>query len=267
MWGAIFARQHAAGATVDQQKEAASMSIALVTGSTRGIGLATARALARAGHTVIVSGRDTAAIEAICSSPEMNGLADGVRLDVTDRASIRAVAEHISDRYGRLDILVNNAGILPEATDTATSEHVSIDLFRRTFETNVFGVVAMTQALLPILLASPAGRIVNLSTRMGSLAEQSDPTSPYYALVVPAYQSSKAALNSVTIALSKKLAASKIVVSAVCPGFVQTDLTPANREQAPLTAEDAARPIVAAALLPDGAESGTFVDADGPLDW
>lgn len=243
------------------------MSIALITGSTKGIGLATAQALAKAGHTVIVSGRVEADVNAACESPQMEGLADGVRLDVTDPDSIRAAAEHIRDRHGKLDILVNNAGILPEATDPEGHEFSSAEMFRKTFDTNVIGAVAVTEAMLPLLRSSAGGRIVNVSTRMGSLAEQCDPASPYYSMVVPAYQSSKAALNSVTIGLSKKLADTNIVVSAVCPGFVQTDLTPINREQAPLTAEAAATPIVAAALLPAGSDSGTFVDANGPIAW
>jgi NAD(P)-dependent dehydrogenase (short-subunit alcohol dehydrogenase family) len=243
------------------------MPIALITGSTRGIGLATAQALAGAGHIVIIAGRNEAAVQTVCSSPEMNGLADGVQLDVTDPDSVRAAAEHIRTKHGKLDILINNAGVLPEATDPEPHEYASADMFRNTFETNVFGAVAVTEALLPLLRNSAAGRIVNVSSAMGSLADQCDPTSPYYAMAVPAYQCSKAALNSVTIGLSKKLAGSNVVVTSVCPGFVQTDLTPTNREQAPLTAKDAAEVIIEAALLPDGAHSGTFVDATGPVRW
>ncbi|MGH3427585.1 MAG: SDR family NAD(P)-dependent oxidoreductase [Mycobacteriales bacterium] len=238
-----------------------------MTGSTRGIGLATAQALAGAGHTVIITGRDEAAVQVVCSSPEMHGLADGVQLDVTDPDSVRATAEHIRTKHGKLDILVNNAGVLPEAMDPEPHEYASADMFRKTFETNVFGAVAVTEALLPLLRASAAGRIVNVSSRLGSLTDQCDPTSPYYAAAVPAYQCSKAALNSVTIGLSKKLAGSNVVATSVCPGFVQTDLTPINHEQAPLTAQDAAKVIVEAALLPDGAHSGTFVDANGPVRW
>jgi NAD(P)-dependent dehydrogenase (short-subunit alcohol dehydrogenase family) len=111
------------------------------------------------------------------------------------------------------------------------------------------------------------GRIVNVSTTMGSLSNQADPDSPYYQMIVPAYQASKAALNSVTISLAKKLADTDIKVTSVCPGFVQTELTPANKEHAPLTPDEAARIVVAAANLPDDAESGTFIDHDGAVAW
>lgn len=126
-----------------------------------------------------------------------------------------------------------------------------------TFATNVVGPFNVVKAFLPLLRASSTGRIVNVSTRMGSLAEQADPSSPYYAMVVPAYQASKAALNSLPISLSKALADTSVVVTSVCPGFVQTDITPANREQAQTTPDEAARVVVAAATLPAGVASGT----------
>ena len=111
------------------------------------------------------------------------------------------------------------------------------------------------------------GRIVNVSTTMGSLNDQADPDSPYYQMIVPAYQASKAALNSVTISLAKKLADTDVKVTSVCPGFVQTDLTPVNREQAPLTADQAATIIATAATLPADAPTGRFIDQNGPVAW
>ena len=108
---------------------------------------------------------------------------------------------------------------------------------------------------------------MNVTTTMGSLTDQTDPESPYYPVVVPAYQASKAALNNVTIALAKALADTPIKVTSVCPGYVQTDLTPVNREQAPLTASEAAEVLHRAATLPAGAASGTFVDAHGIVPW
>ena len=166
-----------------------------------------------------------------------------------------------------MDVLVNNAGILPEATDGQTHEFASIEMFERTFRTNVFGPVAVIEAFLPLLRASDAGRVVNVSSVMGSMTDQADPASPYYGTAVPAYRSSKAALNSVTVELSKTLAGTAIKVTAVCPGFVQTELTPINKDQAPLTAEQAVAPIVAATQLPGDAASGTFVDREGALAW
>lgn len=133
--------------------------------------------------------------------------------------------------------------------------------------TNVFGPVAVVEAFLPLLRKSPAGRIVNVSSTLGSLADQSNPASPYYSMVVPAYQSSKAALNGLTVALAKALADTSIKVTSVCPGWVQTDLAPGNREQAPVTPEAAAEIVYAAATIPDSAASGTFIDANGTVAW
>jgi NAD(P)-dependent dehydrogenase (short-subunit alcohol dehydrogenase family) len=139
-------------------------------------------------------------------------------------------------------------------------------MFQRTFATNLFGAVAVLEAFVPLLRRSSAGRIVNVSTTMGSLSDQTDPESPYYSLVVPAYQSSKAALNSVTIALAKQLRDTSIKVTSVCPGFVRTGLAPAAQD-APLAPEDAAEVIFRAATLPDSAASGTFIDSHGAVPW
>ncbi|HUG83576.1 MAG TPA: SDR family NAD(P)-dependent oxidoreductase, partial [Euzebya sp.] len=144
---------------------------------------------------------------------------------------------------------------------------VDLEMFTRTFAINVFGVIAVLEAFLPLLRHSDAGRVVNVSSTMGSLSDQLDPTSPYFSTVVPAYQSSKAALNSITIALSKQLVDTPIKVTSVCPGFVQTDLTPANRAHAPLTADEAAHIVLTAATLADDASSGTFIDHNGPVAW
>ena len=244
------------------------MAIALITGSTRGIGRASAAALARAGHTVIVTGRTAPAVDHACASLASIGAeVVGIQVDVSDDDSVARLADDVRCRFDRLDILVNNAGILPEATDERAPHFASVDMFRRTFATNVFGVIAVTEALLPLLLASDAGRIVNVSSTVGSLEAQSNPESPWYSMLVPAYQSSKAALNSVTIELAKKLTETPIVVSSVCPGWVQTSLAPGNLEHAPLTAEDAADIVLAAATLPASARSGRFFDANGSVAW
>lgn len=244
------------------------MTIALVTGATRGLGLATARALAQQGTCVLLSGRRHAEAEESAASLRAEGLdVQAVELDVTDPHSIQAAVNHVGELRDRLDVLVNNAGVLPEATDSAEHDFANPDLFRATFDTNLFGAVAVTEAFLPLLRNSPAGRIVNVSTTMGSLNDQANPDSPYYSMVVPAYQSSKAALNSVTIALAKSLADTDIKVTSVCPGFVQTDLTPVNKEQAPLTPDQAAGIVVTAATLPSDATSGTFIDRNGSIAW
>lgn len=241
--------------------------IALVTGANRGLGLEIAHQLARSGARVIVSARDAGKAERAAQAMRDAGLdASGVQLDVTDPASVRRVAEDIRSEHGVLDILINNAGILPEAT-SESREAIDAGLFRETFETNLLGAVNVTEALLPLLRESSAARIVNISTTMGSLNDQSDPESPYFATVVPAYQASKAALNSLTISLAKLLTDTAIKVNAVCPGIVQTNLTPVNREQAPLTAEAAARVAVRYALIDGDGPSGGFFDNEAAVAW
>ena len=168
------------------------MVVALVTGSTRGLGRATAQALARAGHTVIVTGRDGDDVRRSCSSMDVpDDAVDGIVMDVRDSDSIAAAVNCVRDAHGRLDVLVNNAGILPEAGGPGTESQTTAELFHQTFATNVFGAVAVTEAFLPLLRASTAGRIVNVSSTMGSLTDQSDPASVYYAAGVPAYRSSR----------------------------------------------------------------------------
>jgi NAD(P)-dependent dehydrogenase (short-subunit alcohol dehydrogenase family) len=246
------------------------MKIALITGANKGIGFATARRLGEAGAKVIIGARDASKAEQAMRALREDGLdAESVTLDVADRSSVAAAAEALGRRHRRLDILVNNAGVLPEVTQAErVNGPLDLDMFRATFETNVFGAVAVTNAFLPLLGVAEAARIVNVSSRMGSLADQSNPESPYYGVVVPAYQTSKAALNSITIALSKSLAGTPIKVNAVCPGWVKTDLGgPQNKADAPLTADEAARVAVSMALLGDDGPTGTFVDAEGTVDW
>lgn len=242
--------------------------VSLITGGTRGLGYAIARALAQVGDHVIIAGRNPRAAQDVAEKLNAEGLdASSVALDVDSPESVKAAAETIGQRCGHVDVLVNNAGILPEATDHQSHEFAGIAMFEQTFRTNVFGVVAVLEEFLPLVRAAPAGRIVNVSTTMGSLADQSNPDSPYYSMIVPAYQSSKAALNSITVGLAKKLADTPIKVTAVCPGFVQTDLTPINKQQAPLTPDEAVAPIVTAASLAADAPTGTFVDREGTVAW
>jgi len=230
--------------------------IALITGANRGLGFETARQLADAGVTVIVGARDaTRGAEAAARLG-----AESVVLDVADATSVAAAAERVEERHGRLDLLVNNAGILPEVAGVLDAGGVAA-----TLDTNVVGVVRVTEAFLPLLRRSDAARIVNVSSTMGSLSDQSDPGSPYFGLVMPGYQASKAALNSLTIGLAKLVA--PIKVNAVCPGWVQTDLTPGNREQAPLSAAEAARVVVRYALLEDDGPTGGFFAAERAVAW
>jgi NAD(P)-dependent dehydrogenase (short-subunit alcohol dehydrogenase family) len=244
------------------------VQIALVTGGNRGLGFAAARRLAKTvDHVIITSRGKDAAVEAVARLSDEGVRASYLIMDVTDALSVATAAQAVEHDHGQLDILINNAGILPEATNADAAEVVDLAMFRTTFATNLFGAVAVLESFLPLLRRSTAGRIVNVSSLMGSLSDQVNPESPYYGTVVPAYQSSKAALNSVTIALAKQLLDTPIKVTSICPGFVQTDLAPAAREHAPLTADEASEVIYQAATLPDDAESGTFIDVNGRLPW
>ncbi|MBN9021993.1 MAG: SDR family NAD(P)-dependent oxidoreductase, partial [Rhizobiales bacterium] len=198
--------------------------IALVTGGNKGIGLEIARQLAEAGLAVIIGARDEARAAAAIADLARDGIAaESVTLDVTDPATIAAAASWIADRHGRLDILVNNAGIFDFADRPPCQ--ASIAAARRVIEVNFLGALAVTQAMLPLLRAAPAGRIVNLSSSLGSLALNGDAASPYYANRFIGYNASKAALNMLTVQLHEALKDTGIRVNSVSPGFVKTDLT------------------------------------------
>jgi NAD(P)-dependent dehydrogenase (short-subunit alcohol dehydrogenase family) len=242
-------------------------TVALITGANRGLGFETARQLGRRGMSVIIGARDKTKGQAAAEVLREEGIdASSVELDVSSPESVKRAQAEVGAEHGRLDVLVNNAGILPEAA-AKFSGPVDSNLFRQTFETNVFGAVTVIEEFLPLLAASEAGRIVNISSTMGSLSDQLDPSSPYYELPVPAYRASKTALNSVTVAMSKLLAETSIKINSVCPGSVQTDLAPGNREQAPLTPEEGARAVIAMATVGDDGPSGQFVDAEGTVAW
>ncbi|WP_193610083.1 SDR family NAD(P)-dependent oxidoreductase [Nocardioides lijunqiniae] len=238
----------------------------LVTGSTRGLGLATARRFARAGDHVVLSGRSEAALGRAVDLLRREGLeGSGVGLDVDSEVSVRCAAQELSRRHDRLDVLVNNAGILPEATSTGAA-FAEPSVLARTLHTNVVGAAAVIEAFLPLVLRSADGRVVNVSSTMGSLTDHADPSSPYAATAVPAYRASKAALNSLTVSLARRLEGTSVVVTAVCPGFVQTDLTPMSRDLAPLTADEAAEVVWRAGSATER-PAGRFVDAAGVVPW
>lgn len=246
--------------------------VALITGANQGIGLQIAKSLAGHGFTVLVGSRNLEKGEAAAKSIE--GEAHALQLDVTDQVSVDSAAEHVRDKFGRLDVLVNNAGIahagerarsLAEIVTTGRASVASLDEVRAVFETNVFGVIAVTQAMLPLLRKVPAGRIVNVSSGRASLTLAADPReSRRRAMFGVTYSSSKAALNAVTLAFALDLESSGIKVNAAAPGFTVTAM---NGFEGRRTVEEAAQEPVRLALLgPDG-PTGTFSDENGPIPW
>lgn len=241
-----------------------STRIALVTGATRGIGLETVRQLAQAGTHVLLAGRDKDRARSAALKLQDEGLdVAPVALDVTDAGSIAAAAREVEQRHGRLDILVNNAGILLDRPDDAATGS-SLQVWRDTFETNLFGLIAVTQAFLPLLRRSPAGRIVNVSSILGSLALNTDPASPIYDFKLPAYNTSKSAVNAWTAQLAYLLRDTPIKVNAVHPGYVRTDM---NRGEGQLDIPEGARSSVRSALLDDDGPTGTFSHDEQVLPW
>ena len=242
--------------------------IALVTGATRGIGLETVRQLAESGvHTLLAGRSRDRAVEAALQLQSQGLPVEAITLDVTDAASIASAAEDVRRRHGRLDILVNNAGILVDDPAKPVSGQ-SIDTWRTTFDTNVFGLIAVTQAFLPLLRESSAGRIVNVSSLLGSVALHGDPASFIYDMKIPAYNVSKSAVNAWTVQLAWELRDSGIKVNTIHPGYVRTDMNNADGEQrGELDVPDGARTSVRLALVGDDGPSGGFFHQDEVLPW
>jgi NAD(P)-dependent dehydrogenase (short-subunit alcohol dehydrogenase family) len=247
--------------------------VALVTGANQGIGLQIAKDLAAHGFTVLVGSRNLERGEAAART--INGDARALQLDVTDQASIAAAAERIGKELGRLDVLINNAAIsntrktdgmsLAEYAAISRASNVPLDEVRAVWDTNVFGVLAVSQAMLPLLRQAPAGRIVNVSSGVGSLTMNSDPAFPYRSLFSPGYAASKTALNAITLAFAIELEPTGIRVNAVTPGFTKTNL---NGYEGTETVEEGAAEAVRVALLGANGPTGTFTHAKtGAIPW
>ncbi|MFD6159727.1 SDR family oxidoreductase [Nocardia sp. NPDC060256] len=233
--------------------------IALVTGANKGIGFAIAQGLGALGHTVAVGARDDARrAEAVARLRNTGIDAFGVALDVTSGDSVTAAATTIERTAGRLDVLVNNAGIAGRidggAQDPTT---LDLDVLRTVLDTNVFGAVRVTNAMLPLLRRAPAPRIVNVSSNMGSLTLQTGP-------ILAAYAPSKSLLNSLTTQYARQLADTDIIVNACCPGYVATDFTGFN---SPRTPDQGAAIAIRLATLPDNGPRGGFFDDEGVVPW
>ncbi len=241
-----------------------SEKIALITGGNKGIGFETARQLAKTGVHVIIGSRDRKKGVEASLKLQSEGLAvEALSIDVNSQSSIAEAAREVEKKHGRLDILINNAGVMVDALDKKPSEQ-PLDTWRKTFDTNVFGLVATTQAFLPLLKKSTAGRIVNLSSILGSNTLHQDPTSPIYDFKVPAYNVSKAAVNAWTVQLAYELKDSKIKVNAAHPGHVKTDM---GGEAAPMEIVDGARTSVQLALIGDNGPNGGYVHLGDTLPW
>jgi NAD(P)-dependent dehydrogenase (short-subunit alcohol dehydrogenase family) len=237
--------------------------IALITGANKGIGFEIARQLGEQGNVVLVGARDEVRGKHAADSLAGRGIAVApLRIDVTDATSIADAAIQIEQRYGCLDILVNNAGIAGGFSG-APSEATAGDM-REVYETNVFGVVSVTNAMLPLLRRSEAGRIVNMCSHVGSLTLNSDPGSPFAGLNLIAYQSSKTALNAITVAYAKELRGTPIKVNAANPGVVATDI---NHHRGQRTPAEGAVIAVRLALLDDAGPSGACLSEDGVVPW
>ncbi len=261
---------------MDENNEENNMQdkpVALVTGANQGIGLQIAKDLVAHGFTVLVGSRNLERGEA--AAKEVGPDARAIQLDVTDQASIASAAERVRNELGRLDVLVNNAGIsntgrqpgviIEEYAKSTRPSNVSLDEVRAVFETNVFGVLAVYQAMLPILREAPAARIVNVSSGAGSLTMHSDPAFPYRSGFSPLYHASKTALNAMTLAMAIELESTGIKVNAVSPGSTKTNL---NNYQGTETVEEGAREAVRVALLGLDGPTGTFTHTKlGTLPW
>ena len=240
-----------------------SQRVALVTGANRGIGFAIAGRLAHAGLTVIMGCRNESRGSAACERLTGQGLdAHFILLDVTDATTVQSAVARTADRFGRLDVLVNNAGIMIDShTGILELDRV---LLQNTLETNAYGPLLLSQACIPVMRRHAYGRIVNLSSTLGSLTDTVNPDSSLAEVGSPAYRMSKTLLNAITALLARELRGSNILVNSVCPGWVRTDL---GGPRAPLSADQAAATPVWLATLPDDGPTGGFFREHQPIPW
>ncbi len=243
-------------------------TVAFITGGNKGIGFETARQLGRRGIKIVIGSRDLAKGEAVARALADEGIdAKAIRFDITQPSDYAEAVAYLEKGYGKLDILVNNAGLLKEGEGGAqgnTTITISPESLRETFDTNFFGAVALTQALLPLIVKAPAGRIVNLSSILGSLTLHADPKSPIYSAKNFAYDASKTALNAFTIHLAHALRDTKVKVNSAHPGWVKTEM---GGGQAPMEIPDGAKTSVELATLGEDGPTGGFFHLGESLPW
>lgn len=243
--------------------------VALVTGANKGVGKQVAKELVARGFIVFVGSRGLANGET--AAHEIGDGAIALQLDITDARSIAAATARIEAEAGRLDVLVNNAGVgqsgryasADEVAAAGVPSKASLDEMRAVFETNVFGTLAVTQAMLPLIRSSSSGRIVNVSSGVGSLTLNSDPSFPFRPYFGVTYGASKTALNAVTVALAIELESSGVKVRAASPGYTATAM---NDFKGTDTVEVGSRPVVAA-VLDTESPTGNFLGPQGPFPW
>ena len=233
--------------------------IAFITGANKGLGLEIARQLGAEGVTVVIGSRDAGRGEAAAKGLIAEGIdAHSVKIDVVNSEDIAALPTYFEQKFGRLDILVNNAGVALERGGS------TVEALRATYEANVLGPYAITEALLPLLKASEAGRIVNHSSILGSLSFIKTSKELSADWITPGYSSSKSALNMLTVVLSRKLEGTRVKVNSAHPGWVKTDL---GGEEAPLGVTEGAKTAVRLALLGEDGPTGGFFHGDQELPW
>jgi NAD(P)-dependent dehydrogenase (short-subunit alcohol dehydrogenase family) len=239
--------------------------VALITGANKGIGYEVARQLGEKGIHVLVGARDEsrgkAAVERLQT---LNITATYLPIDVTDTESIKEAAAYISKEFGKLDILVNNAGISGGNIAAIPPSKTDMDVVRAVYETNVFGAAHVTIAMIPLLKQADRARIVNVSSSLGSMTMALDPSDMFYGINSLQYQSSKAALNAITVEFAKELQSNGIKVNAACPGFADTDF---NGHQGTKPVTQAAIVIVKLSTLSSDGPTATFQNEDGGLPW
>ncbi len=242
--------------------------VAFITGGNRGLGFETARELGEKGVKVVIGARDLKKGEEALKKLARLGIeAQVIQFDVTKTSDHKAAFDYFEMNFGHLDILVNNAGVMLDSaapTDVASTLTLPIQKLRDTFEANFFAPVALTQILVPLLKKSVGGRIVNLSSILGSLSLHANPKSPIYAMKHFAYDASKTALNAFTINLAYELRDSKIKVNSAHPGWVKTDM---GGPSATMELSEGGKTSAQLALLADDGPTGGFFHLGEALPW